>query len=414
MDRIIDPAIRRRRHLRQLGLTLAVAAAAVLLIMALVAMLSPGVDRQRIRTVHVERGPVLETLTASGTVVPRRETIITSSIDSRVAQVLVRPGQAVRAGQSLVELDLTTARRDLAQRDDQLALQANERVRQELALRQRRDDTASRLALLELDAEGAGYEARRNREYYDLGLISEDELRRSDTAARRARMEVQQLATALVSQDSSLTAELASLDLELAIEQRERDDVARRLELAGAASPRQGVVTWVLSEEGATVREGDELARVSDLSDYRVEAQVSDVHVRRVQAGQPVVVASGEQRLEGHVAAVRPTVQDGALIMEVALDEPDHPSLRPNLRVEVHVVTASRTDALRIKRGHFLARDGSHKAFVIRGERAERRDLELGLVSFEYFEVLSGLDEHDEVIISDMSDHLHRAEVRLR
>jgi len=414
MDRPIAPEVHRRRLVRRLGQTIAALLVAALVWLAFTAWITPGVDRGRIRTARVERGPVSETLTASGTVVPRRETVITSSIDSRVARVLVRPGEEVTTGQSLVELDLTTARLDLERRDDQLALKRNERTRRELALRQKRHDLASRLELQQLDREAAHHEARRNQEYFDLGLISDDELRRSEIAARRAVMAQEQLVAALTSADSTLAAELQGLDLELAIEARDRDDVARRLDLASIASNRDGVVTWVLSEEGATVREGDVLARVSDLSDYRVDAQVADVHVHKVQTGQPVVVATGEQRLPGHVAGVRPTVQDGALVLEIALDQPDHPSLRPNLRVEVHVVTASHANALRIKRGQFLARDGSYKAYVIQGERAERRDLELGLVSYEYFEVLSGLREHDEVILSDMSDHLHRAEVRLR
>jgi len=414
MDRPLTSQHHHRRRLRRLGLAVLVLIVAAIMVLAIRAWLSPSVDRSRIRTALVERGPVTETLTASGTVVPRRQTVITSAVDTRIGRILVRPGEQVESGQNLVDLDLTGARLALDRLSDQLALKQNERVRRALTLQAERRDLAGRREVLALEYEARGYETSRNEEYFELGLISDDELRRSKTDARRAAIELRQVEAALSNADSTLTAELAGLDLELSILARDRDDAARRLSLAHAASDRAGVVTWVVNEEGAMVREGDVLARVSDLSDYRVEANVADVHVGRVQAGQSVVVANGAQRLAGHVTRIRPTVEDGALVLEIDLEQPDHPDLRPNLRVEVHVVTATHSDALRVKRGLFLARDGSQKAYVIEGEVAHRREIELGLVSYDYYEVISGLQEHDEVIISDMSHHQHRATVRLR
>ena len=52
--------------------------------------------------------------------------------------------------------------------------------------------------------------------------------------------------------------------------------------------------------------------------------------------------------------------------------------------------------------------------FVVRGDRAVRDAVTLGLVSFDEYEVLSGLVEGDEVIISDMRDYLHLGEVKIR
>ena len=50
-------------------------------------------------------------------------------------------------------------------------------------------------------------------------------------------------------------------------------------------SDQDGVLTWVLPEVGATVRKGDVLARVADLSAYRVVATISDVHASKLAAG---------------------------------------------------------------------------------------------------------------------------------
>ena len=71
--------------------------------------------------------------------------------------------------------------------------------------------------------------------------------------------------------------------------------------LATAASDRRGVLTWVVPSEGMAVHRGDELARIADLSAFRVEATVSDVHASRLVAGLPVTVRSGDSRLGGRL-----------------------------------------------------------------------------------------------------------------
>jgi HlyD family secretion protein len=69
---------------------------------------------------------------------------------------------------------------------------------------------------------------------------------------------------------------------------------------------------------------------------------------------------------------------------------------------------------LKVTRGPFADGTGSQPVFVRRGNRAVRVTAELGVASFEEVEVLSGLVEGDEIIISDMRDYAHLADVRLR
>jgi HlyD family secretion protein len=125
-------------------------------------------------------------------------------------------------------------------------------------------------------------------------------------------------------------------------------------------------------------------------------------------------VRIGEATLPASIGAVHPAVENGALTFEVRLDDPADSRLRPNLRVDVHAVTASKPSALRIARGTYGAPDGSTCAFVVRGDRAVRLPVQLGIASFDAFEVIDGLAEGDEVIVSDTTDFMHHREVALR
>jgi HlyD family secretion protein len=188
----------------------------------------------------------------------------------------------------------------------------------------------------------------------------------------------------------------------------------RTLELASPRADRDGVLTWALTQEGVAIRKGDVIARVADLRSFRVDATVSDVHAARVAPGLPVVVRVNERSLAGTVTRVLPTIENGAMTVQVALDEPASPLLRSNLRVDAFIVTDRKPRALRLRRGPFAAGAGAQSVFVVRGDRAVRTPVVLGLASYDQVEVVRGLQAGDEAIISDMSDYARLKEVRIR
>ena len=77
------------------------------------------------------------------------------------------------------------------------------------------------------------------------------------------------------------------------------------------------------------------------------------------------------------------------------------------------VITERKPRALRVKRGPFSDNE-ARQAFVVRGDRAVRVPIQIGLAGADDVELISGVSEGDEIIISDMKDYLHLAEVRIK
>jgi HlyD family secretion protein len=159
---------------------------------------------------------------------------------------------------------------------------------------------------------------------------------------------------------------------------------------------------------------GEVVARIADLDSFRVEATVSDVHSSHLATGLPVRVMIDGQPLTGRLANVYPTIENGAVRFAVDLDDARHPKLRNNLRADVLVVTASRANALRVPKGPFSGGGATETVFVIRGDRAVRRSVRFGVSGYDHLEVLDGLSEGEEVILSDMNDYEHLDQVSLR
>lgn len=414
MDREISSSERRGRMLKRVGVFLAGAVVVLAALWALLGWLRPSVRLAEIRTALVDRGTVEATISASGSVVTAFEQVVTSPIDTRVTRILRQPGDRLKAGDPIVELDTGEAQLALHRLEDQVALKQNERRRAREDLARKVDDWEGRRDIKALELKSLEYEADRCRENLASGIFSRDELRKAENDAERARIELRQIEEAMGHAARALETELEGLDLELAILEKERGEQAHQLRLAGAAAEREGVLTWVVPSEGIAVHRGDEIARVADLSAFRVEATVSDIHAGRVSPGLPVLVRSGDLLLDGRVTSVRPTVENGVVTMEVDLVESRHPDLRHNLRVDVFIVTDRVADTLRIKRGAFLNIEGRRAVFVVRGDRAVRTPVKFGITNFETYQITEGLDQGDEVILSDMSRLMHAREVKLK
>jgi HlyD family secretion protein len=363
----------------------------------------------------VERGDLEATLRASGTVVPALERVLSSPIDARVIRKLKQPGAVLEAGDAILELDTTATRLEIEKLEERLAQNENERTR-------RRLETDNEIAGLEreietqhLELEIARYRLGQNRKLHEEDLVSEEKLKESEVTVKKTEIRLRQLDEEIVAARETHEAQIERLDLDAGILRRELADQRRQLELAMTRAEGAGVLTWVVDEAGSTVRRGDLLARIADLGSFRVEATISDAYAPRLQVGQAVHVVAGEESIPARLARILPTIENGAVKFAVDLDDPSHPRLRHNLRVDVMVVTGFKADVLKIPRGPYIQGGGTqHQVFVVRGDRAVRTDVRLGLLGYEFYEVLEGLDEGDEVIVSDLRRKLHVAEIRVK
>jgi HlyD family secretion protein len=272
-------------------------------------------------------------------------------------------------------------------------------------------DSQREIKALQLEAFRAV--VKRNRKCFTDGIVSEEALEQSVLDEARAHLELTQLGRARAIAAHGTAAQIAGLSLERETLRKERAEQQRLLDLATTKSDRAGVLTYVVSEEGAQVHKGDVLARVADLTAFRVDATISEVHASRIRVGQAATVRIDEIRLPGVVSRVVPAIQNGLVTLSVSLTENNHARLRSNLRVEVDLVTDRRSRALRVAKGAFGGSEGGTQLFVVTGERAVKRHVRLGVSSAERYEVLDGLAEGDEVILSDMSDHTHLDQIRI-
>jgi HlyD family secretion protein len=402
MDRELAPT-ERRKHLTRRLLTIGLALAALVFVLAAtVDWLRPSLTRRDLVVARVERGAIESNLEATGTVVPLAEQAISSPVEARVLRIGRRAGARVRAGDELLTLDTGAAQLDA----DRLAELLTQKESETAQLRLRLDEAIATIdAQIEqgkLDRDILHYTSTQRSRLREAGLIAEQDALGAAAAAKKSDIGLRQLADARTRAVRSRDAQLAAAQADVAIRRRELEESRRQLQLAMLRADRDGILTYVIPEEGTTVRRGDVVARIADLSAYRVEGTISDVHATRIASGMRARVTIDDISLAGTIDSVDPRIVNGVVKFYVTLDAPSHAGLRHNMRVDVAVVTGRRTDTLIVRRGS-LGRTNASTAFVVKDDEAVRRSVRFGLSNQQSIEVRDGLREGETVVISDMS-----------
>jgi HlyD family secretion protein len=414
MDRAIDPVFAAALKRRRLGWAAAGIALVALAFNYGPSLLKPSVPRSRLRIEKVDRGPVEASVAANGTVTAELEEVMVSPVDARVTRILKRAGDAIKAGQPIVELDLSEPALALARVDREVLLKRNDQQRSRLDLRRSLADLEAATEAKRLEVESLRARLAQQTELAASGLVSNDGLREAQLNEARAALELQRLIASREITQEMNKAQIDGMNLELATLEGQRGEARRVLDLGSTRAPRDSVVTWTVTEAGALVRRGEPVARLSDLKSFRIEATVSAVHGRSLRPGLEALVRIGTVDLRGEVSTVEPTVRDGVMRLWVRLEDPTNTVLRPSLKADVQIITDRRAQATRVARGPFLSGEAIQDVFVVRGGSAFKIRVDLGLVGFDVVEIARGLEPGDEMIVSDMTNYLHARELKIK
>jgi HlyD family secretion protein len=248
---------------------------------------------------------------------------------------------------------------------------------------------------------------------FEIGGVSKDQLNQAKLEEHIADIERSDLERSVKSTAASLENQLEGVTTEVKTLLKEKADIERQLNLLACKAERNGVITWIKDGIGSSVHRGEILVRIADLSSYRVEATLSDIHASRLSVGMPARIRYNELSIPGVIETVYPTIENGIAKIVISLDDASNKSLHPNLRVDVYLITSKRDSTLIVKKGPFVAGEGRQDAFVVRGSVAQRVPVQIGVISFDEVEVAEGLSAGDEVIISDMNEYKHLTQVKI-
>jgi HlyD family secretion protein len=392
-------------------IAVAIIVAGILLIRA---WLGSSVNASEISTAKVEIGNVENTLNATGEVLPEFEEVITSPINASIKNVVTDAGGKVKAGQSILTLDKSASENDLAKMKFQLETKKNEISKLKLDLEKSYYDIQSNNDIKQLRIGNLTDAVENAKRLYKAGGGTREDIEQAELNLKVAQLEKKQIENEIKSKQKTMQIEEKEAKIAAAIQQNDLNELQRKLNLANVVATRTGVVTYVNKNIGANIKEGETLARIADLSSFKVTGSLSDNFLDQLHNGMPVIVRFNDIELRGNVSNVYPSVQNGIITFDVQLEERNNKQLRPNMKVDVYLVTAVHNKVMRVANGPAFKGASPQDIFVLNNGRAEKRSVHTGLSNFDFVELKDGVKPGDLVITSDMTEYKNSKEITVK
>ena len=377
---------------------------------------APTVDRATVWSDEVKRGPMLRELRGIGTLIPEDIQWIPAQTEAQVDRIVLKPGAIVRSDSIILELSNLTLKRDVLDAEYQLkaaeADYANLKVQvnsdllnqkaAEAAVRSEYEQAKIQHAVDEkLAAEGIGSTVTA-----ELSKVKEEQL------GVRVQLEGDRTKNTADAAQARLQAQASHVDQQRALYELRHAELKALHVRAGL----NGVLQLVPVEVGQHVLPGTNLARVADPKKLKAEIKVAETQAKDAVIGQKATIDTRNGVVAGHVSRIDPSVQNGTVTMDVAIDGPLPDGARPDLSVDGTIEVENLKDVLYVGRPVHGASQSTISLFKLTpdGSEATRVNVKLGRSSVNTVEILQGLQVGDRVILSDMSQWDNYDRVRLK
>lgn len=376
-----------------------------------------NVDLERITVSDIIKAPFQESIPENGTVMPLTTIYLVTTDGGRVEKRFVDDGAILKKGDPILKLSNPDVEIQLASQTTSVSTM--------LAQMQFSKVTADQNTVVKLtglaDVQSLFVEAKRvydldnklyaqkaigsqeyqqavnNYNYYKEKLRLQQEILHQDTISRKQQEEQDQ---------QSLSRAKQTLE----ILQQKVDGLTIR-------APVDGQLTALDAEIGQSKTPGYALGQLDVLNGFKVRlSDVDDHYVNRVFTGQKGTFAYNDTTYTLKISKVYTQITNGRFMVDMTFVGKEPVGIRKGQTLQITLALSDETTAILVPKGGFFQQTGGNWIFKVSadGKTAYRQDIQLGRMSTDYYEVLSGLKPGDKVVTSSYENYGNMQELVLK
>jgi HlyD family secretion protein len=360
---------------------------------------APSVDRATVWIDTVKRGPMVREVSGLGTLVAEDTIVVPATTDGRVERVWLLAGATVGPDTVLVSLVNPELRQQKL--DSDFAVKMSEARLDDLSVRLDSETLTMKAELARLQSEYQQASMTLDRDE----LLFKERLK-VELDYRLSKAKVEQLAGRVEIEKERLRIRAASVAAQLALQRVDALQVR-----AGVG----GVLQEMPVSAGQRLAAGTVLAKIAQPKNLKAQLKIAETQAKDIVLGQVASIDTRNGIIPGHVMRIDPAAREGTVLVDVKLDGPLPAGARMDLGVDGRIELERLRDILFVGRpviGQPNAQIGLFRLDKATGE-AVRVPVRLGRSSVNVIEVVEGLKEGDQVILSDMSAQESADRIRL-
>ncbi|EGI73010.1 MULTISPECIES: HlyD family efflux transporter periplasmic adaptor subunit [Pseudoalteromonas] len=360
-----------------------------------------SISRSKVQVAKVHVKALIRDIAASGKIVAANAPKIYSP-ERGFIDLKVKAGDTVKQGDTLALLQSPELTNELKQQESVLKRLQGEQQRQHLQARRQTLTLNKTLDMAQVELNAAERENRRAQLSIQKHLISQIDLEKAVDDLSRAKLSYKHAQQEVLLAKDTLAFELQAAKSDVTRQQLIVDDLIRKVSNLSIKATVTGIVGNLLVQQKAAVTQSQPLMTLVDLSNFEAELQVPESYANELGLGMEVELKLGNETVMGNLSAISPEVNNREVTARVRFKGVTN-NIRQNQRLTARILLDNREGVMQVKRGAFMQQGGIF-AYKVEGNIAKRIPITIGATSINAVELLSGLKENDEIIISSYSD----------
>ena len=403
MDTLIP---RKNRKFRNLTIVIGVfLALAVIVFFSFSTKRTLNVKAEELTVQKVEKAFFEDFVVFQAKVEPLNVMLVNVTEGGSVKEIFVENGATVTKGQSLARLYNPNTELNYLTQETAIIEQINNLNTGKLNIRNQELNLTKDFVFIEHDYNDAKRLYDMNSKLYAKDVISKNDWNTFKESLRFQEERKRTIQQSIQKEKQSNQVQISQINRSIETMEKSLDILRNNKKNFLITAPESGRLTSFEPVLGKTFQAGESIGKIDAKKGYKLIAEVDEFYLEKIREGLKGQVEFKGSILEVLVTKVIPEVKSGHFTVELAFTSKEKIILQDGLSFGVKLILSEKNKTLVVSKGSFNQETAGKWIFVVKGNKAERRNIKLGRENPSYYEVLEGLKEGESVITSSYADY---------
>ncbi|MCD0468130.1 efflux RND transporter periplasmic adaptor subunit [Flavobacterium sp. JAS] len=403
MDKVIP---RKNRKFRYLTIAITVfLVLAVIIFFSFSTKRSLNVKSDELSIQKIEKAFFEDFVVFQAKVEPLNVMLVNVTEGGSVKEIFVENGAMVTKGQSLARLYNPNTELNYLTQETAIIEQINNLNTGKLNIRNQELNLNKDLVLIEHDYNDAKRLYDMNAKLYDKEVISKNDWNTFKESLRFQEERKRTIQQSIQKEKQTNQVQISQINRSIQTMEKSLDILRNNKKNFLITAPETGRLTSFEPVLGKSFQAGESIGKIDSKKGYKLAADVDEFYLEKVREGLKGQVEFKGKTLEVLVTKVIPEVKGGHFTVELAFTSKEEIVLQDGLSFGVKLILSEKNKTLVVSKGSFNQETAGKWIFVVKGNKAERRNIKLGRENPSYYEILDGLKEGESVITSSYADY---------
>lgn len=375
-----------------------------------------NVETERLLIDTVHQGVFQEFIPVTGVVQPIKTVFIDAVEGGRVESRLIEDGAMVSQGQEILSLSNPDLQLNYLNQEANIVSQINQIRNTSLLMEQQSLNLREQALNVEYQIDLLGKRTKRNKELFQDNALARVEYEETQDEYEHLLRRKVMLANTIskdsmfqVFQQEQMTSTIDLMERNLVIARQSLDNLVVR-------APISGQLSGLDTELGELISEGENIAQIDDLSNYKIRTTIDEFYISRIFIDQEGSFAFAGKRYGLIIKKIYPQVVNGAFQVDMIFTDKVPEGIKRGQTVSIKLELSAEQQALLVEKGSFFQTTGGNWVYILdaSGNAAHKKDIKVGKQNPNYYEVLEGLKPGDLVITSSYENFGDKDELVLK